>query len=775
MKQWALSLLFGAFFSFNLIGQSLTISGNLTDALTGEDLIGATIAVVEDGSIGTTSNTYGFYSLSLDPGTYTIAYQYIGYETTYLKFELTEDVKQDVELGTGSLELEEVVIKAEAADENITNTKMSVTQLDPKAIESVPVLFGEKDIIKTMQLTPGVKSAGEGNSGFYVRGGGLDQNLILLDEAPVYNASHLLGFFSVFNSDALKDVTLYKGGIPAEFGGRASSVMDIKMKDGNKKKYSVSGGLGLISSKLTFEGPIIKDKGSFIISGRRTYADQFLRFSSNEDLNASTLYFYDLNMKANYAITEKDRLFLSGYFGRDIFGFNDNQFGFDWGNQTGTLRWNHLFSDKLFLNTSLIYSKYNYKFNLTFAENASFSVASAIEDWNLKQDFSYFLNPDNTLKFGWNGILHTFLPGSIETDEDNIFNAEEIPEQKALEFGFYAQNDHKINQALSLNYGLRYSIFNQVGPGEIKTYDEEGEITSINEYDKWESVQFYHGLEPRLSAKYQLNESSSLKASLTRNYQYLHLLSNTTTTTPTDVYVPSSVNVKPQIANQAALGLFKNLADNKYETYVEGYYKQLFNQIDYKNGADLVLNADVEAELVFGSGYAYGAEFFVKKKEGKLTGWISYTLGRTLRTFDAINDGNPYPARQDRIHDLAVVALYDIAPKWKLAANFVFYTGDAATFPSGRYNIGGINVPLYTERNGSRFPNYHRADLGITYTRLKTETKESTWNFSIYNVYGQENAFTIDFRENPDNPQETQAVQLALFKIIPSISYNFKF
>ncbi len=775
MKHWFFSLLLITLFSFALNAQTFTVSGTLTDALTGEDLIGATISVVEDVSVGTASNTYGFYSISLAPGTYTLAYQYIGYETTYLKVELADNIKQDVELGTGALELNEVVIKAEAKDENISNTKMSVTKLDPKAIESVPVLFGEKDIIKTMQLTPGVKSAGEGNSGFYVRGGGLDQNLILLDEAPVYNASHLLGFFSVFNSDALKDVTLYKGGIPAEFGGRASSVMDIKMKDGNKKRYSVSGGLGLISSKLTFEGPVVKNKGSFIVSGRRTYADQFLRFSSNEDLTSSTLYFYDLNMKANYAITEKDRLFISGYFGRDIFGFNDNQFGFEWGNQTGTVRWNHLFSDKLFLNTSLIYSKYNYKFNVSFAENASFSVASAIQDWNLKQDFSYFLNPKNTVKIGWNGILHTFLPGSIETGEDNIFNADEIPEQKALEFGFYAQNDQKINDALSLNYGLRYSIFNQVGPGTIKTFNTDGEVTAINEFDDWESVQFYHGLEPRVSAKYQINGSTSLKTSLTRNYQYLHLLSNTTTTTPTDVYVPSSINVKPQIADQVALGLFKNLSDNKYETYVEGYYKQLYNQIDYKNGADLVLNADVEGELVFGSGYAYGAEFFIKKKEGRLTGWISYTLGRTLRTFDAINNGDPYPARQDRIHDLAVVALYDISSKWKLATNFVFYTGDAATFPSGRYSIGGIDVPLYTERNGYRFPNYHRADIGVTYTRLKTDTKESTWNFSVYNFYGKENAFTIDFQENPDNPEETQAVQLALFKIIPSVSYNFKF
>ena len=757
------------------MAQNFTISGTLRDGETGEDLIGATISVKELPGVGTSANAYGFYSLTLEKGSYTLVYQYIGLEEIEKPIVLDKPLVLDIELGQSSIELTEVVIKGEREDANVTETKMSVTKLDPKDISTVPVIFGEKDIIKTLQLTPGVKTAGEGNSGFYVRGGGIDQNLILLDEAPVYNASHLLGFFSVFNSDAIKDVTLYKGGIPAEYGGRASSVMDIKMKDGNSKKLGVSGGIGLISSRLTVEAPIVKDKGSFMISGRRTYADVFLGLANNESLKNSTLYFYDLNAKANYRVSKKDRIYLSGYFGRDIFGFNNNQFGFNWGNTTGTFRWNHLFSEKLFSNTSVVYSDYDYKFNVSFGENAAFSIASGIQDWNVKQDFSWFPNPNNTVKFGFNGIYHTFLPGTIETDDNSIFNSQEIPEQFALEGAAYVQNDQKITDKISVNYGLRYAMFNQLGPGIVKTYDPEGEVLTEQTFTDWKSIQYYGGFEPRASAKFQLDKTSSMKVSFTRNYQFVHLLSNSTTTTPTDVWVPSSKNVKPQISDQVALGYFRNLFDNKYELSIEGYYKTLDNQIDYKNGADLILNPDVEAELVYGDGYAFGGEFYLRKKKGDLTGWISYSLGRTFRRFSEINQGDYFPARQDRIHDLAVVAIYNITPRWNVSGTFVFYTGDAATFPSGRYELEGISVPYYTERNGYRFPSYNRADLGVTYIRNKTKRFESSWNLSVYNVYGRENAFTIDFRASEDNPGENEAFQLALFKWVPSLSYNFKF
>ncbi len=763
------------FITNSAISQSFTISGNIKDAETGEDLIGATVAVKELPGVGTSANAYGFYSLTLEKGTYTLIYQYIGLEELEKSVELNSPQSINVELAQQSIQIDEVVIKGEREDANVTETKMSVTKIDPKDIATVPVIFGERDILKTLQLTPGVKSAGEGNSGFYVRGGGIDQNLILLDEAPVYNASHLLGFFSVFNSDAIKDVTLYKGGIPAEYGGRASSVMDIKMKDGNSKKLGVSGGVGLIASRLTVEAPIVKDKGSFMISGRRTYADAFLGLTKNEQLKNSTLYFYDLNAKANYRLSKKDRLYLSGYFGRDIFGFNNNQFGFNWGNTTGTLRWNHLYSEKLFSNTSIIFSDYDYRFNVSFAENASFSISSGIKDWNFKQDFSWFPNPNNTVKFGFNAIYHTFLPGSIETDDNSIFNSEQIPEQFALEGAIYIQNEQRINDRVSLNYGLRYALFDQLGPGIIKTYDGEGVVTSETSFNNWKSIKYYGGLEPRASLKFQLDNLSSIKLSYTRNYQFVHLLSNSTTTTPTDVWVPSSANIKPQISDQIATGYFRNLFDNAFEFSIEGYYKTLQNQIDYKNGADLILNPDVEAELVNGEGYAFGAEFYLRKKRGDFTGWISYSVGRTFRKFDEINGGKYFPARQDRIHDLAIVGIYNITSRWNVSGSFVFYTGDAATFPSGRYNLEGISVPYYTERNGYRFPNYHRMDLGATYISSKSKKFESSWNLSVYNAYGRENAYTIDFRQSEDNPGENEAVQLALFKWVPSLSYNFKF
>lgn len=776
MKRYGFLFITLIFASTSLFSQKYTLSGSVKDGDNGEDMIGATVLVQELPGTGTTTNVYGYYSLTLDKGKYTITYQFIGFDPISFNIDLNENITQNVELGTSGLQIDEVVITAERADENVQSTNMSVTKLDPRDVELIPVLFGERDLLKTIQLTPGVKSAGEGNSGFYVRGGGIDQNLILLDEAPVYNASHLLGFFSVFNSDAIKDLTLYKGGIPAEYGGRASSVMDIIMKDGNNKRYGVSGGIGLISSKLTLEGPIVKDKGSFIVSGRRTYADVFLKLSSNETLKNSTLYFYDLNAKANYRFSEKDRLFVSAYFGRDIFGFNNNQFGFDWGNTTGTLRWNHLISEKLFSNTSLILSDYDYKFKLSISDEFGFSVNSGIIDYNIKQDFSWFPNPNHTVKFGLNSVYHTFQPGTIEVEEGTqFFNGDTIPEQYALESGAYIQDDYKVNNWFSLNYGLRYSLFNQLGPGIVKTFDDEGNILTENSYDKNELIKTYGGFEPRISAKILLDGESSLKMSLTRNYQYLHQLSNSTTTSPTDIWVPSSINVKPQIGDQVALGYYRNFLDNQFEFYVEGYYKNLSNLIDYKNGADLVLNENVETELVYGNGYAYGMEVFLKRRTGKLRGWVSYALGRTIRVFDDINDGEAFPARQDRIHDLSVVLMYELSPRWNVSGNFVFYTGDAATFPSGRYKIGEVEVPYYTERNGYRFPSYNRADIGFTYQVKKGKRFESSWNFSVYNFYAKENAFVINFQESEDNPGQNEAVQVALFKVIPSVSYNFKF
>lgn len=756
-----------------LTAQKVTISGNIRDASTGEDLIGATILAAPLQGVGTFSNEYGFFSLTLPPSSYTIQVRYAGYRLYEQEVDLQISQRLTIELAPLESTLEVVEIVAEKENSNVSDTQMGLTKFNPKEIETVPVLFGEKDIIKVIQLSPGVKTAGEGNTGFFVRGGGLDQNLILLDEAVVYNPSHLLGFFSVFNSDAIKDVSLFKGGMPAEYGGRASSVLDIRMKEGNKKEYDLSGGIGLISSRLTFEGPIQKDKSSFIISGRRTYLDLFLGLSSDEAIQNSNLFFYDLNTKANLQLGEKDRLFISGYFGQDNFGFGD-EFGFNWGNATGTLRWNHLFSDRLFSNTSLIFSRYTYEFNFGTGDEA-FGLESVIQDFSLKQDFSLFANAKQKLKFGFQATRHRFEPGNINAGSESSFNDEDTEPKYANEGGLYLQLDQTVSERFSFNIGLRYSIFDYVGPGTSYTFNSQGEVLSEESFEDGESIEFYHGLEPRLSMKYQLDENRSIKASYNRNYQYLHLLTNSTTSTPTDVWVPSSNNVKPQIADQVSLGYFQNFMDNTYEFSVETYYKNLQNQIDYRTGADLFINNTIESELVFGSGYAYGLELYLRKRKGTFTGWVSYTLSRTLREFDEINNGDPFPARQDRIHDLSVVANYNLTSRLSLSANFIYYTGDAVTYPAGRYTVDEQIVPYYTERNGERIPDYHRLDLGVTLRNKPGKRVESSWNFSLYNAYGRENAFSIEFRENEDDPTRTEAVKTALFKWVPSVTYNFSF
>lgn len=752
--------------------QTYTISGTMKDSTNGEDLFGGSVQVKELSNVGATTNAYGFYSLSLEGGTYTLIYRSSGFDSKEVVVELSKNISLDIELRLPKdvLEMEAVEVTGVKENENITSSGMNVTKFDPKDIETIPVIFGEKDIMKTLQLTPGVKTAGEGNSGFFVRGGGADQNLVLLDEAVVYNASHLLGFFSVFNSDAVKDVALYKSGIPAEYGGRASSVMDVKMKDGNSKNFGVSGGIGLISSRLAVEGPIVKDKGSFIVSARRSYLDIFLGLSKDEDIKNTSLYFYDMNIKANYKISKKDRIFVSGYFGRDNFGFGD-QFGFDWGNATGTVRYNRIISDKLFSNTSVIFSNYDYRFTIGTGEDA-FGVNSSIQDWNVKQDFSLFANQNNTIKYGFNGMHHTFKPGALTGGNDS-FNELILDSRYGIEFGAYVQNEQKIGPRFNLMYGLRYSGFNLVG-GTSFEFDEQGDfISSDTTLGRWESIKYHQGLEPRFSLSYVISENNSFKLGYNRNLQYLHQLSNSTTSSPTDVWVPSSNNIKPQIGDQVALGYYQNLKKNAYRVSTEIYYKALQNQIDYRNGANILLNDQVEGELVYGKGRAYGLELLLEKKKGKFTGWISYTLSRSLRQFDDINDGKEFSARQDRIHDVSVVLMYKLTPSLALAGTFVYYTGDAVTFPSGKYEIGGNVIPLYTERNGYRMPDYHRVDLGLTWYLKDKKRFEHNLNFSIYNVYARQNAFTITFEENSETG-ETEAIQTALFKMVPSITYNFK-
>jgi len=784
MKAISFTALF-LFYCYSSFAQNkYTLSGTMRDGKNGEVMIGAGIAVKELPGTGATTNAYGFYSLTLDEGKYTFSFRYTGYETKDTVVDLHQNVKMNFSISEKTTSLHEVEISSEAANKNVTSSQMSVEKIDVKEISAIPVFMGEKDILKTIQLLPGIKGVSEGNAGFYVRGGGADQNLILLDEANVYNPSHLLGFFSVFNSDAIKDITVYKGGIPAEYGGRISSVLDIKMNDGNNKEYKWTGGIGLIASRLTFEGPIKKGKGSFIVSGRRTYADMFLKLFGPKILRSTSLYFYDLNLKANYQLGNKDRIFISGYFGKDNFGFSNSaasnrSFGINWGNATGTLRENHIFNEKLFLNSSFIFSNYANHIVLG-AGDAQFQITTGIRDFSLKEDFDYFINSKNTLKFGFQSTFHTFRPGevTINTASSTLPRAllnRTIERKHALENGIYISNEYKLNKWININYGVRFSTFTDLGSATVFSYDSLGNIADSSVYSKNQPIKTYVGIEPRASIAFILNESNSIKASYNRINQYLHLLSNTTAETPFDIWVPCSPIVKPQIGDQVALGYFKNFHQNRFESSVEVYYKNMANQIDYKPGSDLRFNKTVESQLLFGTGWAYGAEFFLKKKYGKLTGWIGYTFSRTLRKFDGIDNGTPFPAKQDVIHDISIVGIYELNPKLTLSATWIYYTGSAVTFPSGKYTIDGHVVDLYTERNGYRMPAYHRLDVGVTWITKKTDKRESSWNFSIYNAYDRWNAFSITFEPDPNDPNKTQAVQTSLFGIIPAITYNFKF
>ncbi len=753
--------------------KGITLSGAVKDQNTGEDITGAAILAIGTDHSGAITNNYGFFSLMLPVGEYLIIIQHIGYETDSLNLSLSKNKKIEIQLSPKTYELDKIVVTGSRADKNISSLQMGNTEMTPVQIESVPVIFGEPDILKTIQLTPGVKSAGEGNSGFHVRGGGIDQNLILLDEAPVYGATHLLGFFSVFNSEALKNASLFKGSIPAKYGGRASSVLDIQMKEGNMKKFGAGGNIGLISSNFIVEGPLEKEKSSFMLSGRRTYADLFLNFSRDEDIRQTHLYFYDLNLKTNYRINDKNRIYLSAYLGRDDLGYK-NEFGFDWGSITGTLRWNHIFSDRLFSNTSLILSDYSY--NISIFQNIDLAIRSKISDLNIKQDFSFYINPKNTLNFGLNVIRHNILPGEVKVNpETELVVPETISRRKAVEWTGYIANTARMNRVVSVNYGIRATFFSNIGAGEFFEFDENGEVTQTYLPGKLEVFKTQGGIEPRVALNYTFDRQHSVKASYNRMYQFLHLLSNSTTSTPVDIWLPSSNNVKPQIADQVSLGFFRNFRENTLESSLEVYYKDLKNQIEYKNGADLFFNSTVETELVFGRGWAYGAEFSLKKSEGRLNGWLSYTWSKTMRQFDEINNGNPFPARHDCTHDVSIVGMYDLTNKLKFSATWVFYTGNAVTFPSGKYEIDGKTIGYYTERNGYRMPDYHRLDIGLAWTVKKTDRFESGWNFSLYNAYARENAYFIDFRPKEKNPQETEAVQVSLFRAIPSVSYKFKF
>lgn len=763
--------------SLNVFSQEqFTISGHVKDKDNGEELIGATIYDSKS-ALGTVTNVYGFYSLTLPAGNYELSFSYLGFESQVRSIELNQDMTLEVELPAKGISLEQIVVTDRNDKENVDEVEMSTIKMKVEAINKIPALLGEVDIIKAIQLLPGVQTIGEGTSGFYVRGGAVDQNLILLDEAPVYNASHLLGFFSVFNPDAIKDIQLYKGGIPARYGGRLSSVLDIRMKEGNMKKFSGRAGIGTISSRATIEAPIIKNKGSFLISGRRTYADIFLALSPNEDIRDNKLYFYDLNTKANYRFNENNRIFLSGYFGRDVFSFAD-EFGFNWGNATATARWNHVFNKKLFSNLTFIYSNFDYSLGDSQGVDA-FEWKSNINDYSAKLDFNYFMNPRNTIRFGLISTFHKFDPGKIGgVGENSAFNTVNLEGSNAIESGIYVSNEHKIGNALTAQYGLRVSLFQSVGPGTVYEYDDNYELADSAKYSKGDFYNTYSGIEPRLGLKYSLDDESSIKASYNRIYQYVQLASNSTSSSPLDIWFPASPNIEPQRVDQIALGYFRNLRDDSWETSAEVYYKTMTNTVDFKDHAQLLLNQYLEGDLRIGEGRSYGLELMAKKQKGALTGWVSYTLARTERRIETINDYDWYPAKYDKTHDVAVVLSYELNDRVTLSGNWVFGTGSAVTMPTGRFEFAGMIAPVYSDRNAERLPAYHRMDLACTLgpkAEHANRKVQGEWVFSVYNAYSRKNAFSINFNQDPDNPNRTIAQKTYLFPIIPSITRNFNF
>jgi len=766
-----------------------TLSGSITDNASNETLIGVNVLIPEIQS-GTMTNEYGFYSITLPQGEYTIQISYLGFKTITETINLDKDISKNYKLVESAESLEEVVIKEDVERLNIKKPQMSVNALSISTIKNMPVVFGEVDVIKSITLLPGVTNSGEGSSGFNVRGGAADQNLILLDEAIIFNSSHLFGFFSVFNPDAIKDLKLYKGGIPAKYGGRVSSVLDIYQKEGNSNNFKMNGGIGLVSSRLLAEGPIKKEKGSFLFGGRSSYAHLFLPLFDLDNV----AYFYDLNTKLSYKLNDKNSIFLSGYFGRDVFSIQDS-FENSYGNSVLNFRWNHLFSDKLFSNLSLIYSDYYYGLDLNFV---GFEWESGIRNFNLKYDFKHYITNNFKLEYGLNSIYYKFNPGEINPNtEDSGINPFKLIDKYAFENAIYLDAEHKISDRLSLSYGTRLSTFHRLGQNELNVYTDDNPVIfnedlgiyqkaepiDTESFSRSEVIESFTNLEPRVALAYQLNENSSIKASYNRMAQYLHLLSNTNSPTPLDVWAPSGKYIKPQLLDQVAIGYFQTFKDNKYSLEVESFYKTIDNRIDYTDGANLIANNAIEQVILNGEARAYGLEVLLRKNEGRLKGWLSYTLSKSEQRTPGrtpietgINNGEWYNTPFDKTHDISLTASYELNEKWRLNSNFLFQTGLPVTFPNGQYEYNGIVVPKFESRNSSRLPAYHRLDISVNYNPKPNSTKrfKGEWVFGIYNLYNRRNAVNIQFRENRMTGTN-EALRLALFGIVPSVSYNFSF
>lgn len=788
IKLLLLSILFSVSFTAQ---EKFTISGYIKDLKNGEVLTGATVSK-QGTSIGAVANEYGFYSLTLPKGEHVLVVSFIGYKTITFPINLEKSITKKFELSEESTNLEEVEVTAQADDHNVKSVEMSVAKLDIKQINKIPALLGEVDVIRAIQLLPGVTTMGEGASGFNVRGGNIDQNLILMDEAPVYNSSHLFGFFSIFNPDAVKDVKLIKGGIPAQYGGRVSSILDVRMKEGNTKKMQVNGGIGTIFSRLSVEAPIVKDKASFIIAGRRSYIDALVKPFLNKEkplqnqLKQADYYFYDLTAKFNWIINDKNTVFASGYLGRDVFGF-PSLFGFDNGNTTTTLRWSHIFNQKLFMNTSAFYSNYSYKLNFAFNDQ-SFKWSSNMVNYSIKPDFTYFLNSKNTIRFGAQAMMYDFLPYKATGTAQDVDFAVEGDKRYGVEYSVYASNEQKLLPRLTVEYGLRVSMYTYVGKGKAYTFRDttpntELPLENTKEYKAGELIKAYVNPEPRLAANYVINSVSSVKASYNRMAQYLQLISNTAASTPLDVYTIASNNLKPLTADQVSVGYFRNFKENMFESSAEVFYKHLQNQLDYIDNASLFINPTVENQLLQGLGRAYGLELYVKKNKGKLTGWISYTLSKTERKMRGISNDEWFLSRYDRTHCFNTSLNYDFNKYLGVSVNFVYLSGTPATFPDARIEIQGIAPPYNTTgvRNNYRITPYHRLDCGITYNFKKNDTRKYKQHLvlSAYNVYARKNAYSIYFRQvegAQNTPIQTEAVRFSVVgTIIPSLTYNFSF
>ncbi|TMM53637.1 TonB-dependent receptor [Maribacter algarum] len=792
-----LFLLFFSFSNFCFAQQKYTLSGTISEAASNETLIGVTIAVPEL-QTGVTTNEYGFYSITLPEGEYQILVNYLGFKDVVQTISLTQNQKINFQLVEAAEQLDEVIVTEDVEKMDIRTPQMSVNTMSVETIKKIPVILGEADVIKSILLLPGVTNAGEGASGFNVRGGAVDQNLILLDEAIIFNSSHLFGFFSVFNPDAIKDIKLYKGGIPARYGGRVSSVLDIFQKEGNSKELKVNGGIGAVASRLLVEGPIVKDKAAFLVGGRGSYAHLFLPLFNQDN----TAYFYDLNTKLNYNINDKNSIYLSGYFGRDVFGINDS-FVNTYGNSVGNFRWNHLFSDKLFSNLSLIYSDYYYGLKLDFV---GFDWNSGIQNFNVKYDLKHYLNDKLQVNYGLNNIYYAFNPGKIApSNAESGIVEDQLTKKYANEFAAYIDVEHDITKNLSLGYGVRFSNFIRLGQDELNVYENDNPVLFdpfLLVYQEAEPIETvntrgggnlatFNNFEPRVSLSYTLNNNSSVKASYTRLAQYLHLLSNTSSPTPLDVWTPSGPFTKPQLLDQYALGFFKNIKDGDYSLETEVFYKDIQNRIDYIDGANLIANDAIETVILNGEARAYGLEFLLRKNEGKFQGWLAYTLSKSeqrtpgrVSSIDngrsnletGINFGNWYSTPYDKTHDISLFASYDLNEKWNFNSNFVYQTGQPTNYPVGQFEFQGLTVPYYGLRNTERLPDYHRIDISATLTPRKNKNRklQAEWVFSVYNLYSRRNAASINFRRNVDTGVN-EAVRTSIFGIVPAVTYNFKF